>query len=187
MDMTTVWLGLLPLVGFVIVDTYASARAGLISAMVLSVALLVYYYVALGDIDYSMVLESGLIVVLGLIAMKMNNSLFFKFQPVMVGVCLSLFLAYFQFFDQPYFVKLMPRMAKLVPQAAPFVNDPKILLIMGRLSWQFIIVFLVHAGLVAYSALKMKNLGWILMRLAIYPIAFLLMLANVLLIGVGGA
>ena len=186
MDMTSLLLGVTPLVVFVILDAYASARTGLLCAMGLSIALLFYYYFALGGIDYSMVLESALIVVLGLVAMKMNNSLFFKFQPVVVGVCLSLFLAWFQVFDVPYLVKILPRMGKLVPGMTPVIEDPKMILLMGRLSLQLIALFLVHAGLVAFSALKLGNLGWILMRLAIYPLLIVLMVCNMVVLGMGG-
>ena len=186
MNFTSLLMALAPLVIFVIIDAYASARTALLSAMGLSVLLLVYYYFALGGIDATMVLESGLIVLLGLIALKMNNPLFFKFQPVAVGICLGLFLAWFQFFDEPYLLKILPRMGKLVPEAAPLIGNPAIVLIMKRLSWQMILLFWVHAGLVAYSALKMRDLGWILMRLAIYPLLMVMMIANMLVLGLVG-
>ncbi len=180
MTVTMALLGLLPLIAFVLIDWYFDAKRGIYAAIVLSLLLVVVFYFIDGGFDSTLAIEAGLIVMLGAIALKMNNALFFKFQPVLVGVCLSLFLSYFQFFDQPYLVKLLPRVAHMMPQAKDALESPQMIALLSRVSGQMIGLFLFHAGLVALAAVRGSNIVWVMTRIAIYPLMIVVVFLNAL-------
>jgi intracellular septation protein A len=178
MQTSALFLTLVPLIVFVVIDLFGSMKAAVVSAVAVSCALVGYFYFAFNEFDYSMVLETVLLLILGAVTLKMNNAVFFKLQPVVVGVCFALFLGWFEIFDEPYLVKIIKRMEKIIPLMEDALKNPIMLELLSRLSWQMALLFLVHAGLVAYSAIKMRDLAWILMRMAIYPLTVALALLN---------
>lgn len=180
MTLTFALLGLLPLVAFVLFDWYLDAKKGIYAAIALSLLLLVAFYVIENRFDPAILIETALILLLGFIAIKMNNPLFFKFQPVVVGVCLALFLSYFQFFDQPYLVKLLPHVKTMMPQAQDALASPQMIGLLSRVSGQMIGLFLFHAGLVAIAASRGSNLVWVMTRIAIYPMMIAVVFLNAL-------
>lgn len=184
MDFSSLLIGLIPLVVFVIVDIYAGTKTGIYSSLALGLLVFVFYAIKFDNIDGVMILEICLLLALGVVSIKGNNSVFFKFQPVIVGLVLSLFLAWFQFFDEPYLVKKIPLFIELVPEQKEIFESFLMIDLLSKVSFQLIFVFFIHAALVAYSAVRFKNIGWILMQLAIYPVFGVQMFLNTLNIGV---
>lgn len=179
MDTTLFLVGVVPLIAFVIIDIYAGTKAGVYAAIGIGLALFGYYCYELQEIDELLALECSLLLVLGIVTINLNNSVFFKFQPVVVAAVLCAFLTWFQLFDEPYLVKILPRMIKLMPSLGHMVeSNPLLTKLLSTLSWQLIVLFFIHGGLVAYAALKMKNIAWLLMRLAIYPMLIALMIID---------
>ena len=73
-------------------------------------------YAATRELDWSLVVEVSLVTLLGAVSLKVNDTRFFKFQPTVTGVMFALYLAYHQFFDEPFMVKMASRMGKLTPK-----------------------------------------------------------------------
>jgi hypothetical protein len=165
MSWTLILQGFLPLLVFVIVDTFAGLRAGIIAALVFAIADGAWEYHTTGEIGSITWVSVGLIVVLGAIAIRVNDSRFFKFQPVLVGVILACVLAYYQWFDTPFLVKMAPMIGRLAPpEVAAQINNPIMTERLAKISGQLIGLYLIHATLIAVTALRAGNVAWIVMR-----------------------
>ncbi len=178
------WLlvGLMPLVAFVLVDMFAGLRWGVVIAIILALVMFFWSYFYFGVVDSTTIADACLILILGLVTLKMNNAIFFKFQPVVVGVLFAAYFMYFQLFKDPVFVRMLPMMAPFLPEETrEIIKEPLVLKRFAEFSAHMIFVFLIHAVLVAYCALKRSNLAWLLMRgLGIYIIMLFVMAIDVL-------
>lgn len=179
MDM--MFVALIPLVLFVLVDLKWGMRAGIVTACVMAVALIAYTWFRTGTIDQFLVGETVLIVVMGLVSLRLNESKFFKMQPVAVGVIFSSVILWYQFFDEPLLIKMLPTMYAMMPQLKEFYSSDHALQVLDRLSLVMAITLLVHAALVAWVALKKGNVAWIMARLAIYPMILIAAILSPLL------
>jgi intracellular septation protein A len=170
-------LALLPIIAFAIVDAKGGLKAGVIAAIVLSLLLFVANWLILGAFDPLSLIEPVFFLVLGLISLRLKNSLYFKFQPVVVNVLGALLLAGFQIAGQPFLVKWAPAMDKIMPpENQGILVHPVILEKLATLSHLLIYVFLLHAAWVAYAALRQPNWAWVKARLWGYPILLLVMI-----------
>lgn len=178
MSLEVILVGLVPLVAFAVLDSFVDPKKAIWAAMFLGLALVGYFSWRFQELDHSMLGEALLIVVAGAVALRMNKPALFKYQPAVLGVIFAAFLAWFQIFDTPYLVKLVPQMAKILPDAKVFLENRQVLEALARVSGQLIFVFLVHAAVMAAVAYRFGNLIWILARLAIYPVVVAVMILN---------
>ncbi len=167
---------LLPLVVFVILDLRGSPRAAVIGAIVTSIGFLVLSYFMFGGIDGIGIAEVLLFIVLGFISLRLNNSRFFKFQPVVVGVLIGLILLYSQVLHEPFLVRMLPMLQKLQPDIASQLDQPRFRELLARASLYLIPTFLGHAAILAYTAMRCSNWVWIATRVAIYPLMLVTMI-----------
>lgn len=177
MNWSLLLMTLVPLVIFVIVDLKANTRVAIISAIASALFFLILSYFMFGEIDEIGIIEVALLVLLGLISVKIGNSKFFKFQPVVVGVLVAGFFAYCQIFSTPLLWRLIPFMTKLQPEMAEAYEHPAFRETLSRASLYMIFVFFIHAGAVAWAAMRSSNVVWIVLRAAIYPIVILTAIA----------
>jgi intracellular septation protein A len=181
MTLTYFLLLLVPIVAFVAVDAFAGLRAGVISAMILGILAFVANILITGIFEWSSAIEPTLIIALGLVTLQFKDARYFKFQPVVTNVALAILLLYYQLFDTPFLQKYMPLFSKaLPPETHWLIENPKFLEAMGLLSLHLIYLFLLHAALVAWAALRANNWWWLAARLAGYPMMFGLMTFNLL-------
>ena len=117
----------------------------MVAAVAISLGLVCYEYFSFGEVDNMTVMEVVLIMGMALVSYFMDNDKFFKFQPVAVAAVWVVVLAYFQFFDTPFMVKMIPLMEKLSPEAGDRLNLMKPFL--AAVSGHLIIVFCPARGL----------------------------------------
>ncbi len=183
MNLVFLVLALLPIIAFAIVDAKGGFKAGVVTAIVLSVLLFIANWIILGAFDPIGLIEPVFFIVLGLISLRLKNSLYFKFQPVVVNILGAMLLAGFQIAGQPFLVKWAPAMDKVMPEENQgILTNPIILDKLATLSHVMIYIFLLHAAWVAYAALKQSNWAWVRARLLGYPI---LLIAMVLVLQFG--
>ncbi len=181
--------GFAPLLVYILIDYWKGFRAGVIAAIVTSLMICVVDYVYLGELDYFVIGETALIVLLGYVSLKMNQDRYFKFQPVVVAAIFTVIFAYFQLFDKPLFLRYLPRMEQLMvataggnpeaPEIAPMLemlHQPAIIEMFGKLSGACIGLFFLHGLIMAYAALRLSTGAWFAWRLAIYPGLLLLVI-----------
>lgn len=177
-----------PLIVYLLVDYWKGFRAGIYAAIISCVFVVLYDYSLTGEVDSFVLGECGLIVVLGLISLRMNNDRYFKFQPTVVAWVFAALFAYFQAFDQPLLQRFTPHLEKifLAARTAPEMatddtqsalkqemlaklRDPRTQEQFARLSFGSIWLFLGHGLVMAYAALRLSTRAWFAWRLAIYP------------------
>jgi len=177
------FVSILPLILFVIADLYRGMKAGIVVAVSCSVGIFFYFWIKTGETSEFLVIETILIAILGGISLKMNNSQYFKFQPVVVGGILSLISLWYQLFDQPIMIKFLPLVKSMDPELAKQFASPQMMNMLGNISWILIINLLLHAAFVAWVAVKKGNVAWVMSRLVIYP----MLLLSVILYSIGSA
>lgn len=169
-------ISLVPMVLFVLIDYYTrNLRASIISAILTSIIVGYATYYLMGDVIEVVAIVTTMIIT-GLISIKMNTPIYFKFQPVITGAVLAAVIAYFQYFDTPIMIKMLPKIIELLedskfadPQVLEILHDESRLPFYARLTEHMIFWLLIHAALVAVCALKFRNSIWLLAK-AIGPI-----------------
>ena len=166
-------VSLVPMVLFVLVDYFTrSLRAGIITAVVTAAAMGGLMWWLMGEFDYEVIVIVATMLITGLISIKFKTPVFFKLQPVITGLILAAVLAYFQYFDTPLMVKMLPKLRTMIEnidsslpaeQLDMLLDDSRIPFF-TRLTQYMIIWLLAHAALVAVCALKTTNTIWLLAK-----------------------
>lgn len=176
-------LSFLPIVAFVIVDSFLGVRAAVVSAIVLAVLEVVYSLSVFGEIDGLTWGSFALVVVFGLVSFKTKNEMIFKFQPVCLGVVFGCVLLYMQFFQTPLLLIMVEKYRHLFPSEMQAVMKQEMYLAtLGKCSLTLGVGCFLHAGIVAYAALKLNNWWWLFLRtMGFYLMSFLAVIAAVVI------
>lgn len=178
MSLTTILFGLIPLIAFVVIDSFAGVRAGIISAVIFALIELVYTLVMYKKIDGITVGSLATVLVFGLLSYRSGSSMYFKMQPVVFGVVFGGVLLLMQAFDKPLLVILMKKYRYILPQEMrDQILQPYFLSFLKKSSLTLGWGFLIHASFVAYAALKMSNWWWLGIRgVGVYLMMFACMM-----------
>lgn len=173
--------GILPLLAYVIAETYWGVRKAVLVALVLALLEIVWSRVSLGYFEHTGLLSAALIVVMGAISYRMNSPLMIRLQPVVLGCVFAGVLAYYQFFDEPLIFKFYPLMKTMMPADQYLqLENPEIRALVGAMCGQLIGVFLVHGAIVAVAAFKWNRWVWLAVRtIGIYAMVFAMVVINV--------
>jgi intracellular septation protein A len=147
---------MLPLIVFIIVDMlFNNIRASIISAIAFAVVQLVFFHVKTGQFDWFVLLDVGLIIALGTIAIVLKNEILFKVKPAIIeGATIIFFLVLIFSPDKfllDYFGRMMPAGMVLKPAA---IGAMKTMLL-----WMCGYVLL-HIGAVLYTAYYETRKMW---------------------------
>lgn len=83
--------GLLPLFVFILVDEIWGTRAGLVAALVFGTGELAFYYARNKKLDGFILLDTALLVALGIVSIVLENDIFFKIKPALIeGILLAI-------------------------------------------------------------------------------------------------
>lgn len=83
--------GLLPLFIFIAADEIWGTKVGLIAALFFGIGELLFYYIKDKKIDRFILLDTGLLVLLGGISIILENDIFFKIKPALIeGILLAI-------------------------------------------------------------------------------------------------
>ncbi len=146
--------GFIPLFIFVIADEIWGTKIGLIVAIATGLLELIYYRIKDKVFDKFILLDTLLIVVMGVISIILENEVFFKIKPALIGTLMCIFLGISVFTPTNLLYNLSRRYLKGVEfndmQFKAFRNNMRVLF------W----VFLVYTGLVFYSVWFMSKEAW---------------------------
>ncbi len=158
-------LGLLPLVAFVVIDSFLGLKAGLWAAVILAVGEALYTFFELGSLDWLSIASLVLVLVFGLLSFKSNNAIYMKLQPVFLGLSFGCIVLGLQAFGKPILLLVMEKYSSLVP-ADMHINtaNPQVKKMLSNASFNLGVGFLVHAALVAYAAYRLSNWWWLFIR-----------------------
>jgi hypothetical protein len=168
---TNLILTIVPLIAFVIADAYAGPKWGILTAVIFSLAILLFEVWQVGELQWISTIEPTLIVLLALLAFAMKSPQLFLYQPSAVSLVLVLFLGYFQWFDQPYFGKQLHVLQKFSPpEVKEQMASEAFKNALDSLSLVAIFLIALHGSILFVLAKAQKKRAWILTRLAIYPV-----------------
>ena len=86
--------GLIPLFIFILADEIWGTRVGLYVALATGVGELGFYYFKDKKIDRFILLDTGLLLILGVISIVLENDLFFKIKPALIEFILLVVIAF---------------------------------------------------------------------------------------------
>lgn len=167
------FVSLIPMVLFVLIDYFTrNLKASIVTAIITAAAMGGLMWWLMGEFDYEVLVIVVTMLVTGLISIKLKTPVYFKFQPVITGVMLAGMLAYFQYFDTPLMVKMLPKLRTMFdnlnlgipPEQLEYLLDDSRASLLSRLTQHMMIWLLLHAALVAVCALKTRNSVWLLAK-----------------------
>lgn len=167
------FISLIPMVLFVLIDYFTrNLKASIITAIVTAAAMGGLMWWLMGEFDYEVLVIVATMLITGIISIKLNTPVYFKFQPVITGVILAGVLAYFQYFDTPLMVKMLPKLHTMLDnldldlpsEQLQYLLDDSRVPFFARMTQHMIIWLLLHAALVAVCALKTRNSVWLLAK-----------------------
>ena len=165
MNLTIILLGILPLFIFVVLDCYTNMKTAILGAIFLAIGELIFTLIYYGNIDIITTISIVSVLILGAISWKSENSIFFKFQPVILGVFFALMLLIMQILDKPLLIILFQKYKALLPEEQQLLLlNKENLVLLSSLSHTLGWGFLCHSLVVAYAAIKLSSWWWLIIR-----------------------
>ena len=158
--------GFIPLFVFIVIDEIWGTRTGLLAALIIGVAEMLWIWIKEKRFDKFVLFDTGLLIALGSVSIVLDNDIFFKLKPGLVELILCAVLAV-SAFSKLNIVGLMTQrymkdMELNRQQMAQFRRTMKIMFF----------VFLVHTMLVFYAAFYMSDRAWAFISGGLFYILF---------------
>lgn len=158
--------GFLPLIVFIVVDSIWGTTIGLISAIVLGIFELAFTYIKDKVIDKFIILDVGLILILGLISIVFNAPIFFLVKPGLIELIFCVIIAVSIYSPVNVIILMTKRYMKGVELDEAQINKMK-----SSLKVLFFI-FLIHTLLIFYAAFFMSRGAWAFISGGLFYIIF---------------
>jgi len=171
-------MGLIPLIVFVIVESFAGLTWALLTTVVLAIMECAFSLYLFGRLDEVSAVSLLLVIVMAGMSYFNKSPTFLKFQPVVLGIFLSAVLLVTSFIDDPIMVAMFLKYGHLFPyppgQSFEILsNNSTYMLLLNQVNMILGFMLLLHSAIVAWAAVKLSNWWWI----AIRGIGFYLFLA----------
>jgi len=154
-------LGLVPVLIFWIVEEKFGTFWGLVAAIVWAIGECLFEYIKSKKVEGLTLLSTGLVVLLGGLGLLLDNSILFKFQPVIMEGAFVIILLWGGRTGEP----LLFKMAKKTRPEIFANKDPKLILsqlgIMQNLTRHLILILIIHSALLSYVAVKGTTGQWV--------------------------
>ncbi len=160
--------GFLPLIIFVVADSIWGVKVGLIVAIISGIIELIFSYIKEKIVDKFILLDVGMIVALGVVSIIFNNPIYFKLKPAFIEMIFCVLLGVSAFSS----INIMYAMSKRYMKNIEF-NEKQLTQMKKSLKGLFFI-FLIHTGLIIYSAFFMSEGAWAFISGGLFYIFFAL-------------
>jgi isopentenyldiphosphate isomerase/intracellular septation protein A len=160
--------GLLPLFIFIIADEVWGTQVGLYVALGFGLGELVFYYLRYKKIDKFILLDTGLLLILGVISIALENDLFFKIKPALIECILLVIIAISLWGPRNLIMSMSQRYLGEIQLNAD--QEKAMRMNMIAMFW----ITLVHIILVLYSAKYMSKEAWAFISGGLFYIFFAL-------------
>jgi isopentenyldiphosphate isomerase/intracellular septation protein A len=158
--------GFLPLIVFIVADSIWGTRIGLIVAVVFGIIEFIFSYIKDKVVDKFILLDIGLIVVLGTVSILLENEIFFKLKPALIELIFCIMLGISVFSPVNIMMLLTKRYMKKID-----LNEAQVQQFTRSLKALFFI-FLGHTVLIVYSAFFMSKGAWAFISGGLFYILF---------------
>ena len=146
--------GFIPLFVFIVADEIWGTNIGLIVAVALGIIELCYYRIKDGKFDRFILLDTLLIIVLGIVSIILENEIFFKIKPALIGMLFCIVLGISAFSPK----NILFNMSKRYMKGIDFNEEQQ-----HQMQKSTRVMFWLFAGytlLVLYSTRFMSNEAW---------------------------
>ena len=158
--------GFLPLIVFIMADSIWGTKIGLIVAIAVGVIELIFSYIKEKLIDTFILLDIGLIVVLGMVSILLENEIFFKLKPALIELIFCVILGISIFSPVNIMMLLSKRYMKNIELTEVQVQQ------FTRSLQALFYIFLAHTVLIVYSAFNMSKGAWAFISGGLFYILF---------------
>lgn len=158
--------GLLPLFIFILADEIWGTEVGLYVALAFGVTELVYYYFKDKKIDRFVLLDTGLLLVLGVVSIALENDIFFKIKPALIELILLAVIAFSLWGPRNLILAMSERYMGEIKLDAGQEKSMRINMI--AMFW----ITAVHIVMVLYSARYMSKEAWVFISGGLFYIFF---------------
>ncbi len=146
--------GFLPLIVFIIVDSFLGTEIGILFAIGFGLVELVVIYLKEKRIDKFVIGDTLLLVILGGVSILLENDIFFLLKPALLELIFCALIGISAFSKQNIVLKMSQRYMKGIE-----INDAAMQNFTRSLKVMFWL-FLVHVVLIVYSAYFMSKEAW---------------------------
>ena len=158
--------GFLPLFAFLIADEIWGTTVGLIVAISSGIIELTYYWIKDRKFNKFILLDTLLIIVLGFVSIVLENDIFFKLKPALIGVLMCAVLGFSVFTPNNIILTMSKRYMKGVElNEMQYQQMTKNMLV---LFW----IFVLYTLLVFYSVWFMSKEAWAFISGGLFYIIF---------------
>lgn len=165
--------GILPLLIFILADEIWGTRVGLIVALGFGVGELFFYWIKDKKIDRFILLDTSLLLILGVISIALENDLFFKIKPALIELILLAIIA-FSLWGPKNLIMAMSQ--RYTGELKLDTGQEKMMrLNMKVMFW----ITALHILLVLYSAKQMSDEAWAFISGGLFYIVFAAWFAGV--------
>jgi len=165
-------IGFIPLLIFIVADEIFGTKIGLIVAVIVGIGEFLYFFIRYKQVEKFVLFDIALIIVLGGISILLENEIFFKLKPALIELILVVLLGIHSFSNHP----LLLMMGKRYLKGMEF-NDLQMKL-MQKLMRLLFFIFLIHTGLIVYSAYYLSKEAWAFISGGLFYIIFIIILAS---------
>jgi isopentenyldiphosphate isomerase/intracellular septation protein A len=158
--------GFLPLIVFIAADAIWGTRIGLIVAVAVGIVEFAFSYFKEKVVDKFILLDVGLIVVLGGVSILLENEIFFKLKPALIELIFCAILAVSVFSPVNVMMLMSKRYMKNIE-----IGEAQMKQLNRSLKAMFYI-FLGHTVLIVYSAINMSKGAWAFISGGLFYILF---------------
>lgn len=158
-------MGILPLLLFVIVDSFLGVKKAAIFTVVAGFGELAYSYYYFGEIDQFSIITIVTIICFGGVSYRFNKGIYIKLQPVMMSFIFAIALIYSYVVHAPLLLDFAVKYSHLLPKANQELLKSdyfRELLKMCTLTMGVGIFF--HGIVTWISAIYMSNWWWLAIR-----------------------
>jgi len=158
--------GFIPLFVFILADEIWGTKMGLIVAIASGFIELTWYWIKDRKFDKFILLDTLLIVVLGLVSILLDNDVFFKIKPALIGILMCTILGVSSFSSGNLLLKLSKRYIKGIE-----LNDKQYQQFRKNMKVMFWL-FVGYTALVFYSVWFMSNEAWAFISGGLFYVLF---------------
>jgi isopentenyldiphosphate isomerase/intracellular septation protein A len=158
--------GFLPLLIFIAADAIWGTKTGLIVAVAFGIVEFIISYLKEKIVDKFILLDVGLIVILGGISILLENEIFFKLKPALIELIFCAILGVSVFSNVNVMLLMSKRYMKNIELGEAQVAQ------MNKSLRALFFIFLVHTLMIVYSAFWMSKGAWAFISGGLFYIIF---------------
>ncbi len=163
--MGSLFIGVLPLLAFVIVDAFLGLKNALIVTAVFALLETIFTLYYFRDIDFISGLSLLLVFLFCYLSFRKKNDFFIKMQPVVLSILIGVILIFSYYLDRPFLLEISMKYKTLLPkQFAQMLENTLFRNLLVVSTFTLGLSHILHGGAVYWSAIRLNNWWWIATR-----------------------